>query len=64
MGVRSVSGVQADVSVSRLRNGASDRGVLKPERVGEGAEGSWTQAMGNFAHLDSPVLVAGLDQVG
>lgn len=43
MGVRSVSGVQAGVSASNLRKGGSEMGVLKPEREGEGARGSWRQ---------------------
>lgn len=43
VGVRSVSGVQAGVSPSSLRYGGSERGVLKPDREGEGARGSWIQ---------------------
>lgn len=43
VGVRSVSGVQAGVSPSSLRYGGSEIGVLKPDREGEGARGSWIQ---------------------
>lgn len=46
VGVSSVSGVLAGTSESGRQKGGSESGVLNPEREGEGACCSWTQAMG------------------
>lgn len=55
VGVSSVSGVHAATSESGRRNGASEIGVLNPEREGEG-HCSWTQAMGGHTHLRNPKI--------
>lgn len=50
VGVKSISGVQGVSASRRRKDGGSERGVLKPEREGDGARGSCMRAMSDCGH--------------